>query len=55
MNKLTLKKQMSMQTWWALLGTKRKLRSKVNFLNFVPFSRFIKIVRQRQKTERLKK
>ena len=50
MNKLTAKKQMQMQTWWALVGARRKLRSKVKFFNFVPFSRLINFVRQRRKT-----
>ena len=46
MNKLTTKKQMQMQTWWALGGAS-KLRSKVNF---VPFSCLINFVRKRPKT-----
>ena len=50
MNKLTTKKQMQMQTWWALVGARSKLRSKVNFFNFVSFSRLINFVRQRRKT-----
>ena len=50
MNKLTTKKQMQMKTWWALVGTRSKLRSKVKFVNFVPFSRLINFVRQRRKT-----
>ena len=49
MNKLTTKKQMQMQTWWALVGARSKLRSKVNFFNFVSFSRLINFVRQRRK------
>ena len=50
MNKLTTKKQMQMKTWWALVGARSKLRSKVNFFfNFVPFSRLINFVRQRRK------
>ena len=51
MNTLTTKKQMQMKTWWALVGTRSKLRSKVKFFNFVPFSRLINLVRQRRKTE----
>ena len=50
MNKRTTKKQMQMKTWWALVGARRKLRSKVKFFNFVPFSRLINFVRQRRKT-----
>ena len=50
MNKLTTKKQMQMQTWWALFGARSKLRSKVKFFNFEPFSRLINFVRQRRKT-----
>ena len=50
MNKLTTKKQMQMQTWWALVGARSKLRSKVKVFNFVPFSRLNNFVRQRQKT-----
>ena len=50
MNKLTTKKQMQMQTWWALVGARSELRSKVNFFNFVSFSRLINFVRQRRKT-----
>ena len=50
MNKLSTKKQMQMQTWWALVGARSKLRSKVKFFNFVSFSRLINFVRQRQKT-----
>ena len=50
MNKLTTKKQMQMQTWWTLVGARSKLRSKVNFFNFVSFSRLINFVRQRRKT-----
>ena len=50
MNQLTTKKQMQMKTWWALVGTRSKLRSKVKFFNFVPFSRLINFVRQRRKT-----
>ena len=53
MNKLTTKKQM--QTWWALVGARSKLRSKVKFFNFVPFSRLINFVRQRRKTAKKKK
>ena len=48
MNKLTTKKQMQMKTWWALVGARSKLRSKVKFFNFVPFSRLINFVRQRR-------
>ena len=44
MKKLTTKKQM--QTWWALAGIRSKLRSKVKFFNFVPFSRLINFVCQ---------
>ena len=50
MNKFTTKKQMQMQTWRALVGARSKLRSKVNFFNFVPFSRLVNFVRQRRKT-----
>ena len=50
MNKLTTKKQMQMQTWWALVGARSKLRSKVKVFNFVSFSRLINFVRQRRKT-----
>ena len=50
MNKLITKNQMQMKTWWALVGAKSKLRSKVKFFNFVPFSRLINFVRQRRKT-----
>ena len=50
MNKLTTKKQMQMQTWWALVGARNKLRSKDKFFNFVPFSRLINFVHQRWKT-----
>ena len=50
MNKLTTKKQMQMKTVWALVGARSKLRSKVKFFNFVPFSRLINFVRQRRKT-----
>ena len=50
MNKLTTKKQMQMKTQWALVGARSKLRSEVQFLNFVPFSRLINFVRQRRKT-----
>ena len=50
MNNLTTKKQMQKQTWWALVGTRNKLRSKVKFFNFLPFSRLINFVRQRRKT-----
>ena len=51
MNKLITKKQMQMKTFWALVGARSKLKSKVNFLfNFVPFSRPINFVRQRRKT-----
>ena len=49
-NKLTTKKQMQMQTWWALVGARIKLRSKVIFFNFVSFSRLINFVRQCRKT-----
>ena len=50
MNKLTTNKQMQMKTWWALVGARSKLRSKVKFFNFVPFSRLINFVHQRRKT-----
>ena len=50
MNKLTTKKQMQMQTSWALVGARSKLRSKVKSFNFVQFSRLINFVRQRRKT-----
>ena len=50
MNKLTTKKQMQMKTWWAHVGARSKLRSKVKFFNFVPFSRLINFVHQRRKT-----
>ena len=50
MNQLTTKKQMQMKTWWALVGARSKLRSKVKFFNFVPFSRLINFLRQRRKT-----
>ena len=50
MNKLTTKKQLQMQTGWALVGARSKLRSKVNFFNFVPFSRLINFVHQHRKT-----
>ena len=50
MKKLTTKKQMQMQTWWALVGARNKLRFKVKFVNFVLFSRLINFVRQRRKT-----
>ena len=50
MNKLTTKKQMQMKISWALVGARSKLRSKVKFFNFVPFSRLINFVRQRRKT-----
>ena len=54
MNKLTTKKQMQMQTWWALVGAGSKLRSKVKFFSFLPFSRLINFVRQRRKTSKIK-
>ena len=50
MNQLTTKEQMQMKTWWALVGARSKLRSKVKFFNFVPFSRLINFVCQRRKT-----
>ena len=50
MNKLTTKKQMQMKTLWVLVCARSKLRSKVKFFNFVPFSRLINFVRQRRKT-----
>ena len=49
------KKQMQMKTLWALVCSRSKLRSKVKFFNFVPFSRLINFVRQRRKTEKKKK
>ena len=52
MNQLTTKKQMQMKTWWALVGARSKLRSKVKFFNFVPFSRLINFVRQRRKNKK---
>ena len=41
---------MQMKTQWALVGARSKLRSKVKFFNFVPFSRLINFVRQHRKT-----
>ena len=41
-----------MKTRWALVGARSKLRSKVKFFNFVPFSRLINFVRQRRKIEK---
>ena len=35
MNKLTTKKQMQIQTWWALVGARSKLRSKVIFFSIL--------------------
>ena len=52
MNKLTTKKQIQMKSRWALVGARSKLRSKVKFFNFVPFSRLINFVRQRRKTSK---
>ena len=52
MNKLTTKKQMQMQTWWALVDARSKLRFKVNCFNFVPFLCLINFVRQRRKTKK---
>ena len=52
MNKLTTKKQIQMKSRWALVGTRSKLRSKVKFFNFVPFSGLINFVRQRRKTSK---
>ena len=49
MNNLTTKKHMPMQTWRALNGARSKLRSKVKFFNFVPFSCLIYFVHQRRK------
>ena len=43
---------MPLQTRWALVGARSKLRSKVKFFNFVPFSRFVNFVRQHRKTEK---
>ena len=39
-----------MQTSWAIVGARSKLRSKVKFFNFVPISRLINFVRQHQNT-----
>ena len=39
-----------MQTSWAIVDTRSKLRSKVKFFNFVPNSRLNTFVRQRQNT-----
>ena len=39
-----------MQTSWALVGARSKLRSKVKFFNFAPISRLVNFVRQRRKT-----
>ena len=50
MNKLTTKKEMQMKSWWAHVGARSKLRSKVKFFNFVSFSRLINFVCQRRKT-----
>ena len=52
MNKPSTKKQIQMKSRWALVGTRSKLRSKVKFFNFVPFSRLINFVRQRRKTSK---
>ena len=52
MNKLTTKKQIQMKFRWALVGARSKLRSKVKFFNFVPFSRLINFVRQCRKTSK---
>ena len=52
MNKLTTKKQIQMKSRWALVGARSKLRSKVKFFNFVPFSRLINFVCQRRKTSK---
>ena len=46
MNKLTTKKHMQMQTWWAPAGARIKW-SKVNFFNFVQFSRLINFVHRK--------
>ena len=43
---------MQMKTWWALVGARSKLRSKVKFFNFVQFSRLINFVHQPRKTEK---
>ena len=48
------KKQMQMKTLWALVCSTSKLRSKVKFVNFVPFSRLINFVHQRRKTAKKK-
>ena len=51
MNKLTTKKEANAnEKWWALVGARSKLKSKVKFFNFVSFSRLITFVRQRRKT-----
>ena len=52
MNKLTTKKYIQMKSRWALVGARSKLRSKVKFFYFVPFSRLINFVRQRRKTSK---
>ena len=39
-----------MQTSWAIVGARSKLRSKVKIFNFVPISRLINSVRHLQKT-----
>ena len=44
---------MQMKTSWALVGARSKLRSKVKFFNFVPFSRLINFVRQRPKSGKI--
>ena len=41
-----------MQNSWALVGARSQLRSKVKFFNFVPISRFIDFVHQRQNAEK---
>ena len=41
-----------MKSRWALVGARSKMRSKVKFFNFVPFSRLINFVRQRRKTSK---
>ena len=39
-----------MQNSWVLVGARRKLRSKVTFSHFVPFSRLNNFVRHPRKT-----
>ena len=42
-----------MQTSWAVVGARTKLRSKVKLFNFVSISHLINFVRQRQKTAKI--